>query len=200
MKVGILGGTFDPIHLGHTFIAKKAQETLGLDEIWFVPAGDPWLKRDREISLAKHRLEMVCLAVEDDQTFKVLDIEVRRPGPSYTVDTLLELRGELTEDDRLFFIVGTDALATLGRWHKPERLFDLCTIIGVSRPQENEINVEELNEIRTGASNQVITIDSVDINISGSQARARVANGMPLSGWVAAPVEEYILRNNLYKA
>jgi len=88
MKVGILGGTFDPIHLGHTFIAKKAQETLGLDEIWFVPAGDPWLKRDREISLAKHRLEMVCLAVEEDQTFKVLDIEVRRPGPSYTVDTL----------------------------------------------------------------------------------------------------------------
>ena len=106
----------------------------------------------------------------------------------------------MKEDDSLFFIVGMDALATLDHWHKPERLFDLCTIVGVSRPQESEINVEGLDEIRTGASNEIIMIDSVDINISGSQVRDSAAKGMPLTSWVAAPVEEYILRNNLYTA
>ena len=199
MKLGILGGTFDPIHMGHLIIAQEAASRAALDEVWFIPTGQPWLKRGNRISPSHHRMEMVRLALECNPGFKVSSIEVDRPGPSYTVDTLMALREGDARGDSLFFILGMDSLETLHRWHQPERLFDLCTLVGVSRPEHRGFDLASLDRIRPGASGEVTIVDGPDIGISGAEIRRRVAQGQPITYWVSRAVERYVHENELYR-
>ena len=199
MRLGILGGTFDPIHIGHLIIAQEAASRVALDAVWFVPTGQPWLKNGNRISASHHRLSMVRLAMERKLGFKASSIEVDRPGPSYTTDTLTALgEGEANGDD-IFFILGMDSLASLHRWHQPRRLFDLCTLVGVSRPGHKDFDLGSLDQIRPGASKDVTVIDSPDIGVSGAEIRQRVSQGRPITYWVTAAIEKYIYDHHLYQ-
>ena len=133
-RIGVMGGTFDPPHLGHLQAAETARAALGLASVRFVPAGEPWLKAGRRITPAAHRLRMVALAIAGNPYFALCDWEVRRAGPSYTVDTLERLRRELPSDADLYFIVGSDVLPDFHRWHRPERVLELCRLAVVGRP------------------------------------------------------------------
>ena len=199
MRLGILGGTFDPIHTGHLMIAQEAASMVDLDEVWFIPTGQPWLKRGRTISPSHHRMEMARLAVKGNDRFKVSSIEVDRPGPTYTVDTLEALRAGDAKNDSLFFILGMDSLESLHRWHQPERLFELCTLVGVSRPEHQNFDLAFLDHICPGASEEVIILDGPNMGISGAEIRRRVAEGLPITYWVPRAVEKYIHEHRLYQ-
>ena len=189
MKLGILGGTFDPVHLGHLIIAQEAQARLGLDRVLFIPTGQPWMKRGRAISPGEHRVAMVRLAVAGNHRFEVSSMEVDRPGPTYTVETLRALRREATEELEIFFIIGEDSLEGLTRWKEPQGVLELCTLVAVSRPGHREAGV---------AGHQVRRLPGIQIGIGGSEIRERVAAGLPIRYWVPPAVEEYIVRNGLY--
>jgi len=199
MKLGILGGTFDPIHTGHLIIAQEAASRLALDEVWFIPTGQPWLKSGNRISPSRHRLEMVRRAIRCNPGFKASAIEVDRPGPSYTVDTLVALRERDAKGDDLFFILGMDSLETLHRWHQPKHLFELCTLVGVSRPEHRDFDLDSLDRIRSGASREVTIVDGPNIGISGAEIRRRISRGLPITYWVPSAIEKYIHENRLYQ-
>ncbi|GAI05377.1 unnamed protein product, partial [marine sediment metagenome] len=122
VKIGVLGGTFNPIHKGHIVMAEETRVRLNLAEVLFVPAGQPWLKEDSPILAAEHRVQMVRLAIADYPYFKLSTMEIDRAGPSYTVDTITELQSQLGAGDELFFILGWDNLAQLPQWREPSRL------------------------------------------------------------------------------
>ncbi|MBF8266857.1 MAG: nadD [Dehalococcoidia bacterium] len=199
MNLGILGGTFDPIHIGHLIIAQEAASRVGLDEVWFIPTGQPWMKAKTSISAAHHRREMVKLALECNPHFKVSSIEIDRPGPSYTVDTLSALQEGDAKGASPFVILGMDSLETLHRWHQPSRLFDLCTLVAVSRPGYGDFDMASLEKIRRGVSEKVIRIEGPNIGISGTEIRRRVSQGLPITYWVPRPVKQYIYENGLYR-
>ena len=199
MRLGIFGGTFDPVHIGHLIIAQEAASKVGLDEVRFVPTGQPWMKARSRISAPSHRMEMVRLALIEDPHFKVSSIEVDRPGPSYTVDTLTGLREGEAKGDSLFFILGMDSLETLHLWHQPRLLFDLCSIVAVSRPGHGDFGLASLDEIRPGVSEDIISVEGPNIGVSGAEIRRRVSQGLPITYWVPRPVEEHIYENGLYR-
>ncbi len=200
MKLGIFGGTFDPVHMGHLIVAEEARQRLGLDEVVFVPAGQPWLKSGLEITDAGHRLAMLELAVAPNPYFRLSDTEVRRPGPSYTVDTLEEMVAGRGDGPELYVIVGLDALAELGRWWRPQRLLELGTLVAVARPGFQDLDRAAVESVRPGASDQVLVIDEPLIGISGTEIRRRVAEGLSIKHRVPAPVEAYIYERGLYGA
>ena len=133
MRLGLMGGTFDPIHLGHLLAAEEALDRCQLDEVLFVPAGRPWMKGEAGVSPAHHRINMTALAVAYNPRFSVSSIEMDREGPTYTVDTLEELFRE-NPSRELFLIVGADSVAQMGQWKGPERIQELCTVVAVPRP------------------------------------------------------------------
>ena len=197
-RLGVLGGTFDPIHNGHLAIAEEAQIQLGLDEVMVVPAGSPWLKADREVSSAAHRLAMVRLAVGDRPRLRVCDMEVRRPGPTYTVDTLEELRRHLGEGTKVYLLLGLDALMDIVRWRQPCRLFDMATLVGVPRPGGPGFNPAALDDVCPGASEAVELLDGPMLDLSGEDLRMRVSRGLPIGSMVPCAVNKYIRENGLY--
>ena len=197
-KMGLLGGTFDPIHMGHLLIAEDAREGLGLDTVVFIPTGRPWLKADQNVTESDHRLAMVKLAVGSHPHFCVSDIEVRRQGPTYTVDTLNQLRRQYDSDTEIFLILGMDSLNELARWRNPERLFDLCTVVGISRPGQDDIDLDKLESIAEGASGKVILMPGPSVGISGAEIRDRAAHGRSIRYRVPEAVETYILDHGLY--
>ena len=199
MKLGVFGGTFDPIHVGHLIIAQEAAVEAGLDRVLFMPAGQPWLKAGTPVSDGRHRLEMTRRAMVLNDRFDVSTVELDRSGPTYTADTLEELRSGMDAADSLYFILGMDSLENLHRWSRPERLFDLCTIVAVSRPGHREFDLEALNSIRAGASGSVVVVEGPGIGISAAEIRRRVARGLPITHWVPIAVEEYIHENGLYR-
>lgn len=198
MKIGVLGGTFDPIHNGHFAVAEQAAARLKLAEVIFVPVGQPWLKREQRISPSEHRLQMVRLAIADKPYFKMSAMEVERAGPSYTVDTIAELRGQLDAGDELFFILGWGSLAELPRWREPARLIQLCRLVAVPRPGSPTPELEALESDIPGISRQVILLDKPQIDISASVIRQRVARGLPIQHLVPESVAEYITQHRLY--
>ena len=198
MRIGVFGGTFDPIHMGHLIVAEDARAALELDKILFIPAGQPWFKSYRQITEAHHRLAMVRLAVEGNPSFDVADIEIRRTGPSYTVDTLSELR-VLYPDAEFIVILGVDALREIDRWHQPRKLFELASVVGMARPGAS-LDPSVLNAAIPGASSRMRLLDSVLIEISGTEVRQRTAEGRSIRYRVPAAVERYICENGLYLA
>ena len=200
MKVGIMGGTFDPIHWGHLIIAEEVREALGLSEVLFIPCGQPWLKLERPITPAVHRVEMMRLAVGTTPQFKLSEVEVQRSGPSYSVDTLVELREQLGGGAELFFIVGCDALADLARWKEPQRLIQLCSLVAVPRLNFNSPDLKALERSVPGVSERLINVAAPIIDISSSRIRERVRKGLSIRYLVPEKVEEYIARQKLYAA
>ena len=134
MNIGVLGGTFDPIHNGHLVVAEEVRARLNLAEILFVPAGQPWLRINRPISSVEHRVAMVRLAITGKPYFKLSAVEIERPGPTYTVDTMVELQAQFGSGTDLFFILGWDSLVQLPEWKEPSRLITLCRLVAVPRP------------------------------------------------------------------
>ncbi|MBI4297490.1 MAG: nicotinate-nucleotide adenylyltransferase [Chloroflexi bacterium] len=198
-KLGILGGTFDPVHLGHLIMAQEAQRLLILERILFVPAGQPWLKASRSITSAQHRLEMLRRALASNPTFQLLTLEIDRLGPSYTVDTLVQLRRELGDEVELYFILGQDALADLSRWHRPRQLLELCYLVAMPRPGAATLDMECLEAALPGLKKKVIYLEKAhQVSISASEIRERVACGEEISHLVPEAVAEYIKEKGLY--
>lgn len=198
MKLGIFGGTFDPIHNGHIVIAEHVRKSLDIDRVLFIPAGQPWFKANIPVTEARHRLEMVNLAVADSPKFEVSDIEVRREGSTYTIDTLTALREEMGEAVEFFVILGTDALNELHRWRAPGEVLDMATIVGVARPNADAVDREALESIRSGASEEIVLVDGPRVDISAASVRRRIADGLPVDGLIPQVVHSYIERHGLY--
>ncbi len=198
MKIGVLGGTFDPTHNGHLTVAKEVRIRLGLTKILFVPAGQPWLKEGIPISAAEHRVKMVRLAISDKPCFKLSTIEVDRAGPSYTVDTISELQAQCGGRDEFFFILGWDNLAQLPRWKEPSRLIKMCHLVAVPRPGYSLPALDSLEALIPGLSQRLLLLDKPEVDIDSTAIRNRVAQGLSIRHLVPEPVERYIKQNKLY--
>ena len=198
MRIGILGGTFDPIHMAHLVIAEEARVRLGLEEIVFIPTGQPWLKAAQPISPAPARMEMVRLAVASNPFFRVSSIEVDRSGPTYTVDTLEALRDEWGQDTEVYFIVGMDALMDLPKWRDPVRILDLCTLVVFARPEYGDVSFSDLEQAVPGARDNVRILSDPQFGVSGTDIRRRVARGVSIRYLVPEAVERFILDHRLY--
>ncbi len=197
MNIGILGGTFDPIHIGHLVVAEEARIKLGFNEVLFVPAGQPLLKPDRNITPSDQRVEMVRRAIADNPHFKLCTIEAERPGPSYTVDTVMMLREQLGSEVGLFFILGRDTLAELPSWKEPKKLVQLCRL--VVAPRLGSKDLQHLETEIPGLLGKVVQLDMPVIGISSSGIRQRVAQGLPIRYLVPAGVEKYISEQKIYR-
>jgi nicotinate-nucleotide adenylyltransferase len=199
-KIGVLGGTFDPIHLGHLIVAEDLREKLGLSEVLFIPAGRPWLKlkEEKPVSAAEHRLAMVKLAIAANPYFKVSTLEIDRSGLSYSIDTVLELKAKLGAKAEIYFIVGPDALAELPQWKEPARLLELCQVVGMSRPGYARTDLRKLEKSVPGASKRIMPVDVPQIDISSTDIRRRVAQGLSIRYLVPEAVEKYITEHKLY--
>jgi len=199
MRVGVLGGTFDPVHLAHLIIGEEARIQLELERVLFMPAGQPWLKAGQALSPVADRLRMVELAVESNPHFQVCRHEVNRDGPTYTVDTLEELHQELGADAEIFFIIGQDALEQFHRWKEPERLLQLCRLAVARRPGHDHFDREAWRGLYSDAD-QPAFLDAPSIDISGTEIRRRAAVGGTLRYLVSDAVADYIVRQRLYRA
>jgi nicotinate-nucleotide adenylyltransferase len=199
MNIGVLGGTFDPIHSGHLIIAEEARLKLELTRIIFVPAGQPWLKTNREITQSVHRVEMVRRAIAGNAHFELSTIEVDRPGPSYSVDTVSILKKQLGGRAKIFFLIGWDSLAELPEWHEPARLIQLCRLVAVVRPGFSRPDLKALESSAPGIAHSVVWLDIPPIDISSSEIRDRVAQGLSIHGIVPEQIERYIKENKLYR-
>jgi nicotinate-nucleotide adenylyltransferase len=186
MKLGVFGGTFDPPHIGHLVVAQEVHHQLGLDRVLWVPAAIPPHKRDRQISPGAVRLAMVRAAIAGDDRFEASDVELRREGPSYTVDTLRQLRAD-RPDAELFLILGADQLAELATWKEPDEVARLATLVGFARAGEAPPAFEHAR-----------TVEIPRIDISSTQLRRRVRAGQPVTYLVPDEVETWIRREGLY--
>ena len=199
-RVGILGGTFDPVHSGHLMIAERALAELGLDLVLFVTAGSPRLKRQSPSAAAEHRLEMVRLAVEHDGRFAVSDAEIHRQGPTYTVDTLEHVFREYGSGAELYFILGVDVLPRFHEWRNSERILELCRLVVVSRPGYSAFDWDDFYVRNPMARDRITLVSSMAADISGTELRQRVAAELTLKGLVPEAVAEYIRRHGLYRS
>ncbi|HEY8346571.1 MAG TPA: nicotinate-nucleotide adenylyltransferase [Symbiobacteriaceae bacterium] len=198
LYVGIMGGTFDPIHLGHLAAAEGARHLLGLDRVIFMPNRQPPHKQGLPVTPAEHRAAMVRLAIAGNDAFVFSDLELRREGPSYTVDTLRAVRA-LHPDWRIAFLIGTDSLLQIHTWHEYKALFRLAEVVAIRRPGHPEAEVAEAVRRlarETGVQVQVLTLPGVDV--ASSDLRQRAAQGYPLRYLVPDAVERYIREHRLY--
>jgi len=206
VNIGVLGGTFDPIHIGHLIVAEEARIRLGFNEVLFVPAGQPWLKLNHSITPAIHRVEMVRRAIVANPYFKLCTLEVERPGLSYTVDTMTMLQEQLGSESSLFFILGRDTLAELPLWKEPKKLLQLCRLIVAPRPVLSEVegsgssDLEHFETSIPGLLDKVIQLEMPVIGISSSEIRQRIAQGLSIRYLVPEGVEEYITEQKIYLA
>jgi nicotinate-nucleotide adenylyltransferase len=204
VNIGVLGGTFDPIHIGHLIVAEEARIKLGFSEVLFVPAGQPWLKPDRNITPAVHRVEMVRRAIADNPHFQLCTLEVERSGPSYTVDTLTMLRKQLGSEASLFFILGRDTLAELPLWKESQKVVQLCRLVVAPRLVLSEVeglgsrDLKHLETAIPGLLDKVIQLDMPVIGISSSEIRQRIAQGLPIHYLVPPEIEKYITKHKIY--
>jgi nicotinate-nucleotide adenylyltransferase len=200
MKIGVIGGTFDPVHNGHLLIAEETRARLNLAEVLLVPAGLPWLKANSPVAAAEHRLEMVRLAIADKPYFKVSTVDIDRHGPTHTVDTIAELQSQLGAETELVFILGWDSLAELPQWWEPARLIEMCYLIAVPRPGYSRPKLKTMNAAIPGISQRIMLLDEPEIDISATVIRERVARGLSIRHLVPEPVNRYIKQHKLYIA
>lgn len=191
MRIGVMGGTFDPIHLGHLVAASEVAHRFELDRVVFVPTGEPWQKSDREVSPAEDRYLMTVIATAADSRFSVSRVDIDRDGPTYTVDTLRDIRANLGEEHDYRFITGADALADILSWREPEEVLRLAHLVGVTRPGHVLVDPGLV-------PGRVTLLEVPALAISSSDIRARVANGEPIRYLVTPGVEEYIAKVGLY--
>jgi nicotinate-nucleotide adenylyltransferase len=192
-RIGVMGGTFDPVHHGHLSAANEVLHRLALDEVVFVPTGQPWQKEHRAVSAAEDRYLMTVVATASNPRFSVSRLELDRPGPTYTVETLRAMRAE-HQDAELFFITGADALAQIPTWRDAEDLFDLAHFVGVNRPGYDDVDLSGFTE---GA---VTLLEVPALAVTSSDLRARVAAGEPVHYLAPDGVVQYIRKRNLYRS
>lgn len=193
-KVGIMGGTFDPIHMGHLIAASCALEAAELDEVWFIPTASPPLKPNAPSAEAHQRLEMVKLAISGQPAFRVIDIELQRGGTSYSIDTVTALMEQYAEH-QFFYIIGSDRIHDLPQWHRAEELSQLVQFIGLNRPSEH-LQLQRLSE---DWRSKIVIAPMPLIGISSTELRHRAAQGKSLRYFVPELVEQYIRRYSLYE-
>lgn len=202
VRLGVLGGTFDPIHIGHLVLAEQAREQLELKEVLFVPAGDPWRKAGKRITPAVDRRTMVELAIAGNPAFRCSSVEIDRPGPSYTADTLEALRSD-RPDAELYFIVGEDALFDLPNWKDPVRIVSLAFIAAAERGPDSRLDKlggEDLEAMVPGLSGRLVRLEMPVIGVSATDLRGRVQRGASVRYLVPEAVQRYIEERGLYRA
>lgn len=198
VRSGILGGTFDPVHLGHLIVAQDLLERLGLDQVRFVPVAQPWMKKGRRISSAGHRLAMLELSLRDNPRFVIDLCDIHRRGVTYTVDTLADVRKRLGAAADLFFILGADALSGFARWRNPAKIIELATLVTVPRPGYG-VDITVLETEVPGIGSRLMVQPGPCIEISANDIRRRVGEGLSIRYLVAPGVADYISRNRLYR-
>ena len=198
-RIGIMGGPFDPIHVGHLMTAEAVRDEFGLDKVLFIPAAVPPHKLDQQVTDARHRYLMTVLATTSNPHFDVSSIEMDRPGPSYTIDTIYELRRQYGENTDLFFITGADAIAEIPTWDRIEELLGLCQFIAATRPGflPNVDNIKEyFGEL---GSARIHRLETPELEISSTNIRDRLKRGFSIKYIVPPGVEDYIYKEGLYK-
>lgn len=195
-RVGILGGTFDPIHIGHLIIAENAYEQYDLDEVWFMPSGMPPHKSDRDVTPSEKRSDMVRLAIKENKHFKCSELEMKREGPIYTVDTLKILHERYTETE-FYFIIGEDSLDDFEKWREPCEIVKYATILVATR-SENKFLREKVSFFREKFKCNADIIVTPYIDVSSSDIRNRVLKQETIKYMVISDVEKYIHEEGLY--
>jgi nicotinate-nucleotide adenylyltransferase len=198
MKIGVLGGTFDPVHLAHIGMAGEARKALDLAEVVFVPAGRPIAKPGDRVTPAGQRIEMLLLALAGRPYLKISYMEIERPGPSYTVDTIDAMRKRYGDQAGLYFILGWDSLAQMPGWREPVRIVAMCHLVAVPRPDCPRPDLETLEEKIPGISRKVTFLDRPNLDISATMIREKVSRGEPIDDLVPGLVAEYIKKHKLY--
>jgi nicotinate-nucleotide adenylyltransferase len=197
VRIGVFGGTFDPIHIGHLVSAEEVRVELGLERVVFVPARLPPHKLDHVVSLVEHRLAMVELAIASNPYFAVSKVDIDRSGPSYTVDTIELLRDEWGGGE-IYFIMGSDSLLDILTWHNPQRLIRLCRFAVVSRPGY-QVDLDELDALLPGVASRVQMLNAPELAISSTDIQQRVCEGLSIKYQVPEAVEDYIYQHKLYQ-
>ncbi|MDA0832328.1 MAG: nicotinate-nucleotide adenylyltransferase [Planctomycetota bacterium] len=199
MRLGIFGGTFDPIHVGHLVLAEQCREQCRLDEVWFVPAAAPPHKLDSAITPGKQRVEILELAVAGMPQFKISDIELKRTGLSFTVDTLGAVKAAHPHDE-LFLLIGADSLHDFPTWRDPDRIAELATIVAVNRGEPSSVDASTSSALLGETiSSRIQFVTMPGIAVSATDLRDRVAAGCSLRFLVPRAVEEYIVQHRLYQ-
>ncbi|MGB4272556.1 MAG: nicotinate-nucleotide adenylyltransferase [Propionicimonas sp.] len=195
LRLGVMGGTFDPIHHGHLVAASEVQARFDLDEVMFVPTGQPWQKSDRQVSQAEDRYLMTTIATASNPRFSVSRVDIERPGSTYTLDTLRDLRNHYGADVDLFFITGADALSQILTWHGVLELFELAHFVGVTRPGTTlgEHDIAHL------PPDKVTVIEVPALAISSTDCRKRVKERLPIWYLVPDGIVQYIAKRGLYR-
>ena len=198
-RVGILGGTFDPIHVGHLMTAEAVRDEYHLDKVIFIPAAIPPHKQNQDVTEAMHRYVMTVLATCSNPNFEVSDIEMNRPGPSYTIDTIRELLERFGEDTEFYFITGADAIQEIHTWDRIEELLEMCHFIGASRqgclPDVNQIKAS-FGEL---GKRKIHRLETPELEISSTDIRNRIKKGYSIKYIVPTAVEQYIYKQGLYR-
>ena len=196
-RVGIFGGTFDPIHMGHLIVAETIMDEFHLDKVVFIPAAVPPHKLDRQISPAKHRYMMAMLATCSNPRFQVSDMEMHRQGPSYSRDTLAQLLKEHGSDTEFYFIVGADSVENLHTWNRIDELLTMCHFIGASRPGCMP-DMEKIAQRFGSLAEKIHCLETPELEISSTEIRHRVGQKRTIRYIVPETVEQYIYKEKLY--
>ena len=198
-KIGLLGGTFDPIHLGHLLTADFVMKALDLEKIIFIPVNHPPHKTDMDVTSAEHRYLMTMLATSHNPAFEVSDVEIKRDGLSYTIDTLNWFISQYGKDTEFYFILGADAVAALDQWERFEELLNICYFVAATRPGFMEKVEDAKQTFGKLGKKKIIWLDTPELNISSTEIRYRVKNNIPIKYIVPTAVEKYIYKEGLYK-
>ncbi len=190
-RLGVMGGTFDPVHHGHLVAASEVRSWFDLDEVMFVPTGEPWQKDGRVVTPAEDRYLMTVIATASNPRFSVSRVDIDRPGPTYTVDTLRDIRAARGDGWDLFFITGADAMAKIVTWRDADACFDLAHFVGCTRPG-HDLSIEGL------PSEKVSVVEVPALAISSTDCRDRVAAGEPIWYLVPDGVVQYVSKRDLY--
>lgn len=196
-RIGLFGGTFDPVHIGHLILCQEAHYQLGLDRILLLPAADPPHKRDRQVTPVSHRIEMLSLAIKDVAYLSINRVDVDRPGPHYSVDTVQILQAELGDQADLYFLMGMDSLRNLPTWHRPEWLAAHCNLVTFQRAGV-ELDWASLERSLPGIHRKVSILAMPELEISSRDIRRRIQEGRPIRYMVPESVAEYIRTKGIY--